>query len=60
MEDQISNLCQRLLAEQDDAKAQALAVTLREELHKYVEQTRKKLLLLTPDKPQLPGVSNPG
>ena len=60
MEDQISNLCEQLLAERDDAKAHALAVKLREELHKYIEQTRRKVLFFTPDKHPLPKVSNSG
>jgi len=51
MEDSIKDLCDRLLAEQDEARARDLGHKLRAALHEYVEQTRSKILAFNPVNP---------
>ena len=53
MEDTIRELCNQLLAERDEEKAQALAARLRAELHDYIEQLRTNLALFSPPEPTL-------
>lgn len=49
MEDDIRDLCDHLRSEQDEGKAVELAVRLRTALHEYIQETRNKIRLLTPD-----------
>jgi hypothetical protein len=44
IEDKIRARCGQLLAEQDEAKLTPLIVELRDELHRYIEQLRAKLV----------------
>jgi len=47
-EDEIHTLCDRLLSEQDQAKAVELARMLRAALHTFIEETRTKVALMAP------------